>query len=134
MSFTGMQDAVRGLKGAVGALLEADLSQLADAALLDAMRELRPVVCQVQAAEARLIHAVHVRGAAGHDGARSTAAWLRNGLRVHDAAQRVRASMALDRLPDVAAAFAAGEISEAHVAAIAKVAPDLTEEALAAGA
>ena len=53
---------------------------------------------------------------------RSTAAWLRNGLRVHDASQRVRASMALDRLPDVAAAFAAGEISEAHVAAIAKVA------------
>jgi hypothetical protein len=55
--------AVANLQAATAVLLKLDLAELLDPALLDAVRQLRPVVCQVQAAEARLIGAVHRRGA-----------------------------------------------------------------------
>jgi Domain of unknown function (DUF222) len=126
--------AIANLKDATSLLLNLDLANLTDPALLDAVRQLRPVVCQVQAAQARLIGAVHVRGAVTAEGAVSTAAWLRNGIRMDDTAARVRSAMVLDRLPQVAAAFAAGDISEAHVDVIAKVARDIPDEAMAAGA
>ena len=126
--------AVANLQAATAVLLKLDLAELPDPALLDAVRQLRPVVCQVQAAEARLIGAVHLRGAVTAEGGVSTAAWLRNGVRIHDASARVGAAVVLDRLPRVAAAFAAGEISEAHVAVITKVARDICDEAMAAGA
>src|SRR5258707_15874878 len=115
-----MSTALADLKGAAADLLNIDTGDLSDQALLDAIREFRPVVCQTQALEARLIGAVHLRGAVTAEGGVSTAAWLRNGIHMHDSSARVRSAMLLNRLPHVAAAFQAGEISEAHVETIAK--------------
>src|SRR5215510_7885471 len=101
-------------------LAPADLDALSDAALVESMRVLRPLVCRVQAVQHRFVGLIHSRGAASVEGAVSTAAWLRNALRVPDATPMVRSATALNRLPVVAAAFAAGEICDAHVAAISK--------------
>jgi hypothetical protein len=130
----GVHQAIAAVRAAAGQLLACDLTALPDAVLLDLLRELRPVVCQVQAAESRLIGVVHRRGAVSRDGAVSTSAWLRNRLHYDDAPARVRAAVTVDRLPELAQAFAAGEVSPAHVAVIATVARDLTDEALAGGA
>ena len=108
--------------------------QLADAALVEAVAALRPVVCQVQAAETRLVGAVHTRGAAALEGAVSTVAWLRNRLHDGAATTKVKSSVALARLPLVAAAFADGELTDGHVQIIAKVAADITDAAMAGGA
>jgi hypothetical protein len=134
MSTGDVAQLVGALQTAATRLVEVDVAALSDAALLEALAALRPVVCQVQAAETRLVGAVHCRGAAGLDGAVSTSAWLRNRLRVGDATVKVRSAAVLDRLPGVAAAFAAGQINDAHVAVIAKVAADISDEAMHAGA
>jgi hypothetical protein len=130
----GIFEALARLQTAVTALAVVPVDGLSDAGLLDVARALRPVVCQVQAVEANLVGAIHGRGAASADGASSTTAWLRGGLHMDDAAARVRSAMVLRRCPQVAAAFAAGQISDAHVAVIAKVARDISDEALAGGA
>jgi hypothetical protein len=129
----GVLAALAQLQAAVTALAVVPVQDLSDAGLLDAARVLRPVVCQVQAVEANLVGVIHARGAGRSDGASSTTAWLRGGLRMDDAAARVRSAMLLRRCPQVAAAFAAGQISDAHVAVIAKVARDISDEAMAGG-
>src|SRR4029453_14808367 len=73
-------------------------------------------------------------GAAGLEGAVSTIAWLRNRLHDGDATAKVKSSMALGRLPLVAPAVAAGGGADRHVQVIARVAADICDEALAAGA
>jgi len=127
-------EAVARLRAAVTAVAMVPVDTLADAGLLDVARALRPVVCQVQAVEANLVAVIHARGAASADGAASTTAWLRGGLHLGDAAARVRSAMLLRRCPQVAAAFAAGHLNEDHVAVIAKVARDISDEAMASGA
>jgi hypothetical protein len=129
----GVLAALAQLQAAVTALAVVPVQDLSDAGLLEAARVLRPVVCQVQAVEASLVGVIHARGAGRADGASSTTAWLRGGLRMDDAAARVRSAMLLRRCPRVAAAFAAGQISDAHVAVIAKVARDISDEAMAGG-
>jgi hypothetical protein len=131
---SGLVERVQALGAAAGGLLAVDLTALSDAALVEAVTALRPVICQVQAAETRLIGAVHARGAASLEGAVSTVAWLRNRLYDGEATTKVKSSVALARLPLVAAAFAAGQITAEHVAIIAKVAPDISDAALAGGA
>lgn len=134
MTTGGVHAAIAAVRSAVADLLACDRSSLSDGALLDAVRELHPVVCQLRAAETLLIGAVHTRGAAGVDGSVSTVDWLRNGLRMGDAPQQVRSAGALARMPAIAAAYVDGLISAEHVAAIARVAPDLSDEQLAGGA
>src|SRR5262245_31983280 len=111
-----------------------DLTALSDAALVDTIRALRPLLCQAQAIEHRIVGAIHTRGAARVEGATSTTAWLRNQLHIPNAAGLVRSAMTMHRLPAVDEAFAAGDINAAHVAAIARVARDIPDEAMAAGA
>ena len=134
MSSDDLLSQVEALKTAATGLVEVDLTALSDAALVEAVKVLRPVVCQVQAAETRLVGAVHTRGAAAAEGAVSTVAWLRNRLHDGGATTKVRSSVALARLPLVAAAFATGHLTDEHVEIIAKVAVDITDAALAAGA
>jgi hypothetical protein len=58
MSSGDLASRITDLHAAATALVEVDLTALADAALLEALAALRPVVCQVQAAETRLVGAV----------------------------------------------------------------------------
>ena len=73
-----VREAIAAVRAAAAELLAFDLSAVPDAVLLELVGELRPVVCQVQAVESRLIGVVHLRGAVTLDGAVSTSAWLRN--------------------------------------------------------
>jgi hypothetical protein len=134
MGSGNLANRVQALGVAASGLLAVDLMALSDAALVEAVKALRPVICQVQAAETRLVGAVHLRGAASVEGAVSTAAWLRNRLHDGEATTKVKSSVALERLPLVAAAFADGHITGEHVAVIAQVAADITDAALAGGA
>jgi hypothetical protein len=134
MSSGNLADRVEALGAAASGLLAVDLTTLSDAALVEAVKALRPVICRVQAAETRLIGAVHARGAASLEGAVSTVAWLRNRLHDGAATAKVKSSVALARLPRVAAAFAAGDLTDGHVEVIARVARDISDAALAGGA
>jgi hypothetical protein len=76
--------------------------------------------------------AVAVDGAV--DGAVSTQAWLRQRLDRGDASAHLRAASALERLPELAQAYTAGQIGLSQVDAAASVLPDMDPQALAAGA
>src|SRR5512138_1010915 len=107
---------------ALSSLLAEDVTRLSAAAQMQCLQALRPAVCQMQALQLRLVGAVDAHASAGTDGSASTATWLRNTLHVPRATEMVKSATALSRMPMVAAAFAAGEINDAHVATIAKVA------------
>src|SRR5690348_2378319 len=110
-SAAGVSAAIAGLRSAVAVLAGENLSELSDEGLLAAARLLRPVVCQVQAAEAKLIGVINVRGAGGVEGAVSTTAWLRGQLHLAEAPARVRSAALLLRCPRVNKAFTDGRIS-----------------------
>jgi hypothetical protein len=134
MSSSEDNSLVSAMRAAVVNLAKVELSALSDAALLELARQLRPVTCQLQAVEIRLAGALDSRGAAATAGTRSTTAWIRNELRVADAAIRLRSARALIRMPRLAAAFDAGAVSAEHVAVVAKVSAELSDQDLASGA
>jgi uncharacterized protein DUF222/HNH endonuclease len=115
-------------------LAAVDPQALSDTALLDHVAQLSTVVDAMSAELTRAIGVAHRRGAAGYDGAVSTQAWLRQRLRRGDAAAHLRAAAVIDRVPEVATAYARGEIGLGHVDVVARVLPDLSTQALAAGA
>ncbi len=119
---------------ALSNLARLDLAILSDGDLLELARRLRPLACMLQAMEVRTTGAIDSRGVALSHGSRSTAVWLRHGLRVSDASRRIRCAKALTRMPQVARAFVDGEISIEHVDLAARVIPRLTDQALAGGA
>jgi hypothetical protein len=61
---SGLVERVQALGAAASSLLAVDLTALSDAALVEAVKALRPVICQVQAAETRLVGAPY--GTARH--------------------------------------------------------------------
>jgi hypothetical protein len=126
--------ALKDLSVALAGLVALDVAALSDVEVLEALRVLRPLLCQTEALQSRLIGAAHGRGAAVLDGAVSTVSWLRCRLRLGDAGAQVRVAKALQGLPHVAEAYGRGEMSFAHAAAITEVARDIQPEALAAGA
>ncbi|HEY3260612.1 MAG TPA: DUF222 domain-containing protein, partial [Pseudonocardiaceae bacterium] len=98
------------------------------------MRELHQQIAQLQA---ELIHCVgEFDTAQGYelDAYRSTQTWLRYELRMHprDASQLVGIARQVRSLPVVDQAFAAGRISQAHVAVIARTARQVGTEQVAA--
>jgi Domain of unknown function (DUF222) len=125
---------VADVRNALAGLSKVELADLSDLSLLDLARQLRPLVCQLQAVEIQLVGTIDVRRAAAADGSNSTTAWLRSRLRVADAATRVKSARALARMPRLACAFAAGEVSPEHVGVAARVSAGLSDEALSAGA
>jgi len=102
--------------------------------LTERMRLLHRQIARLQA---ELVHCVgEFDTAQGYelDEYRSTAAWLRGELRVHprEASQLVGMARQLRHLPAVDAAFANGEISQTHVAVIARTARQVGVEHVAA--
>jgi hypothetical protein len=130
MSTHTCEKIVARLRRAARDLAELDLASIPDPALLMVLRQLRPVVCQLQAAEVRLVGDVDARGAAVGDGARSTGVWLRNELRMGDAAARLRCARTMARHPGLAAAFISGSLSLEHMSAAAAVSVTLSAEKL----
>jgi hypothetical protein len=121
------------LREALSSLLNDDLMKLSPAAQLQCLQALRPAVCQMQALQLRLVGAVDAHKTTRSEGSASTATWLRNTLHLPHAAEVVKSATAISRMPMVAAALAAGEINDAHVATIAKVAETLPPPALSEG-
>jgi Domain of unknown function (DUF222)/HNH endonuclease len=126
-------DRVAGLAAAVDSLAEVDPAQLPAGVQLDLLRQVWPLLCQLDAQVTRIVGAVNAQGSAAQDGAVSTVAWLRSRLHAGGAAPRVQVAKALADLPDVAAAFDRGEISFTHARIAAKTARDLDPEALDGG-
>src|SRR3712207_319510 len=97
------------------ALAGEDLTPLFGPALLDRLRPLLAAQNRLAAEIARTVRECEVSGAAEVDGLKSMASWLRGHghLSVAEAARVVRTGRALEHLPTMAAAFAAGR-SEEH--------------------
>ncbi|WP_222272077.1 HNH endonuclease [Modestobacter marinus] len=119
------------LQSALDALAAEDLSGLFGPALLVRLKDLLQVQNRLAAEVTRTVRECEKAGAAEFDGLKTMPAWLRGHGRLSPAAagRLVRSGRALEHLPAVAEAFAAGEVTAEQVAVIAPVA---TEEALAA--
>jgi hypothetical protein len=100
-----------------------DLCAMGAAELLDRVRELVALQNRVTAELARTVRRAELAQAPEHDGMKTMASWLRGHARLSNAAagQVVRNGRALDHLPAVAAAHAAGDITAEQVAVIAPV-------------
>jgi hypothetical protein len=115
------------LAAALDALAAQDLHAMFPAQLDERLGEL---ICQANRLAAELTRTARecdTTGAAEHDGLTTTASWLRGHARYSGpaAAQLVAAGRALDHLPAVAAAYAAGALTPAQVTVIAAaVGPD----------
>jgi hypothetical protein len=102
--------------------LPVDAADVPDAVLVSRMRRLVQLRAMVDAALAEQVAAFDARAAARYDGQTSTQGWLRSRLRLGGlAAQLLLVARQLADLPQVAKAFAAGEISLEHTAALARL-------------
>jgi hypothetical protein len=120
------------LTAAIDELAGQDLAGLPESQAAERVLVLRGLLERLEGQWLRELAAVDARGAAGaEDGVQavSTAGWLRGRARLGaaDAAQRVRVARALHRGPlaGTARALAAGEISSAHAAVLARGTQDL---------
>jgi len=127
------------LSDAIDELVELDLTRLDADELLDLLRGLEAHRRRLPVADHRLIAELDERGIAGEFAARDTRTLLRDALRLspHEAKRRVRAAVDLgprrtvtgERLgplfPDVAAAQAAGVISDEHARVVIQAIDEL---------
>jgi hypothetical protein len=114
----------------------ADQHPVAAADLLDRTRELVALRNRIDAELVRTARAADLADAPNRDGLVSMASWLRGHCRLSTAAafRTVRAGRALEHLPALAAAFAAGQVTAEQVDVIAPIAsPAALAEAAAAG-
>src|SRR5262249_42485099 len=121
-----MLDALDDLEPLIGDLVDTDWQRLVDSELLDAVRRVETCSRQLHAASLALARVIEDRGVAGDYGAPSTSALLRQLLRVSPREAKKRVETAKDitpsvtptgatvesKLPRVAAAMQAGEISD----------------------
>jgi hypothetical protein len=115
------------LQSALDALAADELDALPAGEQLDRIRSLVAAQNRLAAVLTRAVRTAELTQAVEHDGLRSTKSWLRTHTRLSEAAARrlVEAGRALEALPAVQEAFAAGAISAEAVTAIAPVAtPD----------
>src|SRR5688572_33112852 len=117
-SHGGVGAAATRLHDTITSLAEVDLGTLSDAAKLDALRDLQPLVWALQAQLSRLVGAVHQSAAASADGYLSTAGWLKAFLRVGDGPAQVRGAKALSVVPQMRSLFEAGGCGPEHVAGL----------------
>jgi hypothetical protein len=110
------------LVSAVQALDEHDPAALTDAELDDAMRTLQRTTAMLEACTARVTGVWDDRRCWQATGARSGPAWLAATCRIphQDAARQVGLARRVRHLPAAAAAWAAGDISSAHVHRLAR--------------
>ncbi|MBY3554845.1 DUF222 domain-containing protein, partial [Modestobacter lapidis] len=115
------------LTSALDALAADDLKPMFGPQLLDRLGELLVLQNRVAAEVARTVRECELTQASEHDGLKTTQSWLRGHGRLSSgaASRLVHAGRALEHLPAVAAAFAAGEVTAEAVAVVAKaVRPD----------
>ena len=79
-------DRIARLAAAVASLAEVDPGELPAGVQLDLLRQVWPLLCQLDAQVTRIVGAVHAQGSAAQDGAVSTVAWLRSRLHAGGAA------------------------------------------------
>jgi hypothetical protein len=124
----------RRLEAAISAVrgLPADAADVPDSALMFRMRQLTLLKATVEAALAEQVAAFDERAGARYDGQTSTQAWLRARLRLGgQASQLVQVARQWGRLPQLTKAFAAGEITLEHAAAVAQLVNQVGAEAVA---
>jgi hypothetical protein len=99
------------------------LDDLSDGELLEHVQGLVAEQNRVAARLARAVRAEECRQSAEHDGLKTMKAWLRTHTRLSGAAISciVRQGRVVDRLPAVAAAFAAGQVTGDQVEVIAEI-------------
>jgi hypothetical protein len=126
MRSSGAAGAVEALTAALDALAAVELATVPAAETLDRTRALVVARARIDAELARTVRRAELAQAPEEDGLRSMASWLRGHCRVSQAGAcgLVRAGRALERLPGLAAAHAAGAVTAEHVAAIAPIAAE----------
>jgi len=104
-----------------------------DRVVLAAVEEQERLSSRLVAQQVRTLGHVSRTGAHGLDGAVTLNAWYRNRTRVDvgEATRRMKAVARLDRFPALAEAFAAGNVTPAHVAAVTTAATPSRIDALA---
>ena len=124
------------LRSALDALASDDIRGLSPREQLDRIRELLEAKNRIDAQLARSVRAAELQQASEDDGQKSMRSWLRGHGRLSPGAagQLVRNGRALDHLPVLAAAFAAGAVTAEQVAVVAPIAKeDRRTAALAQG-
>jgi hypothetical protein len=118
------------LKSVVDQVCGTEPQALADG---ESIVELHRCLARLEAATTRATAAFDAGGEWASDGARTAAAWVagRCQLPSSSARRRVRLGRALRHLPATEAAWLAGEVGEAQVAALARARTPATEEAMA---
>ncbi|MGY1601957.1 hypothetical protein [Geodermatophilus sp. SYSU D00815] len=111
------------LAAVLDALAAADLHALSAEGLLEQARDLVEVANRAQAELARTVRAADSKRAFAGDGMATAQSWLRGHGRLSPSAasQLVRVGRALERLPAVAAAHAAGAITADQADLIGKI-------------
>ncbi|MGY1622344.1 DUF222 domain-containing protein, partial [Geodermatophilus sp. SYSU D00965] len=129
-----LPEVLRALADDLDALGGEELAPLFGPALLVRLRGLLCAQNRLAAEVARTVAACEGTGAAEFDGLKSMASWLRGHghLSVAEAGRVVRAGRACAQLPAVAAAFAAGAVTEGQVALIEPVTRPQPQAAAAA--
>jgi Domain of unknown function (DUF222) len=134
MCSNGPGGALADLESALDRLAAEDTTAMFGPQVLDRTRRLLRLQNRLDAQVARHVREGEVTQAAEHDGLKTMQSWLRGHGRLSPAAAHrlVRNGRALQRLPAVAAAFAAGRVTAEQVAAIAPVAREENRAAAAA--
>src|SRR3954454_12254403 len=124
MCSDGSGDPVADLESALDRVAGQDLKGMFGPQVLDRNRRLLAAKNRLDAQVARAVREGGLTQASEHDGAKTMQAWLRGHGRLSSAAAHglVLAGRALEHLPAVAAAFAAGRVTAEAVAVIAPVA------------
>jgi hypothetical protein len=122
------------LQSSLDALAVEDLKPLFGPQLLERLGPLLVAQNRIAAEVASTVRECELTGAAEHDGLKTMASWLRGHARLSPgaAARLAGNGRALEELPVVAAAFAAGAITADQVGVIAPVASVENREAAAA--
>ena len=123
MCSDGSGDPLADLEAVLDRVAAEDLKGLFGPQVLDRSRRLTVLKNRLDAQLARCVREGELTGAAEHDGQASMQSWLRGHARLSGAAAHrlVAAGRALEHLPAVASAFAAGRVTAEQVAAIAPV-------------
>ncbi|MBM7806640.1 hypothetical protein JOD57_002477 [Geodermatophilus bullaregiensis] len=127
-------DAVGALLAAIDDLADDDLHAMLGPQLNERLRGLLTASNKLAAHLARVVRQGELAQAPEHDGLKSMASWLRGHghLSDTDASRLVRTGRALEQLPAVEAAFAAGSITAGQAAVIAQIGePDNVAKAAA---
>ena len=112
--------ALQRVRAAAAALAAADLDGCDDRGVLDALVAAQTAENTLAAARTRLLAEAERRQAYAEDGAVTLASWYRGRARLDagEATRRVHAARRLRALPELEAAFLAGEVTQAHVTAV----------------